>query len=137
MALVLAREHARDEGANAVHHAHHVDAEDPRPILDGGCPRRTGHTHARVVEKQVHGAEALVGARREILDLIGPGNVATHFESFGSQGCHGFGGGAHPRGVDIGEDDTRAFARAGDRELAPDAAAGPGDDRDPPLQIPH
>ena len=64
----LRLEHARHEAADAVHHAHQVDAQRPLPVLEGGRPRGSRHAHARVVEDEVRGAEALPGASARRLD---------------------------------------------------------------------
>ena len=71
VAVVTARQHARHEGAQAVHHAHQVDAHDPVPVGQAGLPgrqqqRRRGH--AGVVAQHVHRAELAVGRIGQGLD---------------------------------------------------------------------
>ena len=48
-----------------------------------------------------------------------------------------FGAAPVERDADVVDDDLGAFAPEAQRELAPDAASGTGDDRDPPVEESH
>ena len=69
VALAL-REQARHEGAHAVQHAPDVHGEDPLVVRERRLPGEPAREHARVVADQVDGAEGVLRARGERLDLL-------------------------------------------------------------------
>ena len=60
----------REEGANAVDDAPHVDADHPLPCFDWPNPRVACAANACVVADDVHGTKALYSRRCQRIDLL-------------------------------------------------------------------
>ncbi|MNE00990.1 hypothetical protein D3C80_934150 [compost metagenome] len=136
VAVILLRQHARDKTADAMGHAHDVDADHPLPILLGGGPQRATDQYPGVVEQQVRGAEARIGRKRQLLDLLRLGDITFHRQHARArrQQLHRT---LQVLLVDVGQRQAHALIGAGNRQFATEAAGGAGNDGDFVVQWAH
>ena len=128
--LAFLAPHAGEERLQAIDHAHDVDVHDPAPVVLGGVGEVAESEHARVVAKQVDGAEALEDLVRQRFHGVGVSDVGLDGEAFDlgrADFAGNVGGGSL---LDIGEDDVHALGRGRQGDAASDAAATAGHNGD-------
>jgi hypothetical protein len=136
MSFLAGRDHAWHERQDAVHHAHHVDAVDPFPVVDLRLPDVAGHRgHAGIVEQQMAGAvfgEHVFGQRFDRFRLGHIGHLARYVgvAEFGQRAIERF-------LLDIGDHYLRALGEQRAHDGLADAAGTAGDDRNFIFKILH
>ena len=107
---VLARgvEHQRRKAAQAVGHAHQIDAADPLPIGLGVFPDQAARRHPGVVKQQCGRAKARTGRVGKRLHLGALGHVGHAGQCLGAQRGNFFFGARQGLGLDVGQHHVHA-----------------------------
>ena len=126
----LGREHARNEVADAVHHAHQVDPHYPLPVALGVFPQVATAADPGVVHQQVYAAQLRERAVRELRHLAAVRNVDDLIENGDAAFAQLVDDRIERVGLHIGEYQAHAVAGRQARELTPETAARAGDDGD-------
>ena len=115
--------------------AHHVDRDDPFPIVELRIEKARRQAHARVVDEQVHGPRLSVHGRGEVAHLIPLGHVHVTAENAAAEGARGRLDAGEARVVDVADGQVGATARREQRGGAPDAASGPRHEDRSPVEV--
>src|SRR5689334_11373762 len=63
-------QHDRDEGADSVNNAPHVDAQHPVPIRESTIPKKTDAPDSSIVEEQIYNAKFFHGPLSEGFNFL-------------------------------------------------------------------
>jgi hypothetical protein len=120
-------QHRRHERAQAVHDAHHVDAEHPVPIAQRGLPDQPAGADAGVVEHEMRCAEAPQRIGRQRVDLGGARHVDALRQHLRAQAGDLRGRALQRVALHVGHHDVHALARGDARGFEPETRARAGD----------
>ena len=137
VALVLGDQPGH-ERAEAMDHAHQVDAEHPLPFAVGLIPARPDVTRdPRVVADDVHRAEPFPSCARERVDGTGIGDIRRDAQHLGPGGLMLRDRAFERDGIDVGEDQSHPLGGEASRQRRADPSGPARDHRDLPVQLLH
>jgi hypothetical protein len=105
-------DHRGHEGVAAVYHAHHIDADQPFPVLAAGVEEPADQSDACVVDHKVHSAEPGDCCVGESAHRVGVGHVDPRGQHLGASLSGHFGGIGDGRFIDVTERQTGTASRA-------------------------
>src|SRR6202035_5739187 len=127
----------RQEGPDAVNHAHQVDVEHPAPIVERDAVEAAAGGDPGIVADHMDLAEGLKGGVRGALDACGIGDVADDAAYVRREIVQALDGGRQRIGFDIREHHLHAALRKGPAEREPDAAGAAGHECRLAGDLPH
>ena len=129
--------HSRNEGANAVHYAHHVDAEQPVPVVVRRVDERAIGDHPGVVAEQMDCAESVPGGSGERVNGFPIADVTADANGFTAALANRFRRAFGVGRFDVSEYDLHSSSAGRSRESLANAPGSSCDYCDAPLEIVH